>query len=166
MSSPLNSMIPEPVASPRTRRSGLVITVIALIVVAGAAGSWWLRSENTASVGISAGAPQLDPRGMAPAGQRVRVRVVNTTKSRGLARRASDFVRDLGFDVVDYDSDSKLQDQTTVVSHTGHRDWAERLARGVKADTIVTRAESTLHYVDLTLLIGSNWKPPAKAFRP
>ena len=111
---------------------------------------------------------QLDPDARAPEGVRVRVRVLNTTNTRGLARRVTNYIRDLGFDVVEYgnaDTDDKRA-VTTVIVHTGNMDWAKRLAKGLETDSIETDSDSS-RYVDLTVLIGSNWKTPAsQPFRP
>ena len=97
---------------------------------------------------------------------RVRVRVVNGTDVRGLARRATFVLRDLGFDVVDFDGDAKAQrERTVILSHTNHADWAQRLQRAMSASAIEVSTDSA-HYVDLTVLLGSDWKAPTQPLRP
>jgi hypothetical protein len=156
---------PAPATARRSGR-GVAVLAIAVTILSGTALSWWLRSTADAAPNDSPpAAVRLPPDGMAPAGARVRVRVINTTGTRGLARRASNLVRDLGYDVVDYDSESTKLATTTILVHTGHDDWARRLARGVSAESIAVDADSS-RYVDLTLLIGSDWKPAAQPFRP
>ena len=61
----------------------------------------------------------------APAGQRIRVQVLNTTKTRGLARRATRLLRDRGFDVVDIGNVSPTIDTTIVLDLSGHPAWAD-----------------------------------------
>jgi hypothetical protein len=102
----------------------------------------------------------------APVGSRIRVRVLNATGTRGLAKRVTFVLRDFGYDVVDFDSDrGPTRNQTVVLSHTGHTEWAQRLRRALGTGTIETRADS-LRYVDFTVLIGSDWKAPPQSFRP
>jgi len=102
----------------------------------------------------------------APSGTRVRVRVLNGTLTRGLAKRATFLLRDLGYDVVDYDTDTKARRTETVIrSHTGHAEWAERLRRALGTGTIDVRSDSS-RFVDFTVVIGSDWKAPPQSFRP
>jgi hypothetical protein len=109
---------------------------------------------------------RADSLSRAPAGARVRVRVLNGTATRGLAKRATFLLRDLGYDVVDYDTDAKAKRSETLIrSHTGHTEWAERLRRALGTGTVENRPEGS-RYVDFTVFLGSDWKAPAKSFRP
>lgn len=102
----------------------------------------------------------------APQGTRIRVRVLNATTSKGLAKRVTFALRDYGYDVVDFDSDRRgPRTSTLIVSHTAHADWAQRLRRALGTGAIESRPDS-LHYVDFTVLVGSDWKPPTQSFRP
>src|SRR5262249_41328923 len=51
----------------------------------------------------------------APTGQRVRVQVLNATRTRGLGRRAAAFLRDRGFDVVEVGTLNQQRDSTLVL---------------------------------------------------
>ncbi len=114
----------------------------------------------------SAQASRGDSLSRAPAGTRVRVRVLNGTATRGLAKRATFLLRDLGYDVVDYDTDTKAKRSHTLIrSHTGHAEWAERLRRALGTGTVEDRPEGS-RYVDFTVIIGNDWKASAKSFRP
>src|SRR6185369_7269064 len=59
----------------------------------------------------------------APTGVRVRVQVLNSTKTRGLARRATILLRDKGYDVVDMGTSTAQRDSTVVLDLSGHPEW-------------------------------------------
>jgi hypothetical protein len=97
---------------------------------------------------------------------RVRVRVVNATTTRGLARRATLLLRDFGYDVVDFDTDTRRQSITTVIEvHTGGTDAADRIRRVLGVGNITAVADS-LRFLDVTVVIGRDWQPPAQPLRP
>jgi hypothetical protein len=79
---------------PRRRRYGRIILVVLILCIV----AWivWLiiNAFSTPSVTY---APD-DAR--APEGTRIKVEVLNATRTKGLARRATLYLRDLGFDVV------------------------------------------------------------------
>ena len=162
--------IPDPIAPEQQRppRRGIVLLIMVAVVATVAGASWWVSTRNDDVPRTTAEAvAELDPDARAPEGVRVRVRVLNTTNTRGLARRVTNFVRDLGFDVVDYGTESRDKRAiTTILVHNGNMDWARRLSRGLETDSIES-VPDTSRYVDLTVLIGSDWKPPAsQPFRP
>ena len=102
----------------------------------------------------------------APSGVRIRVEVLNATKTRGLARRATLFLRDLGYDVVDMGtSGASAGDSTVVIDRSGHPDWARRIALAFGAARTITRTD-TSRYLDVTVLVGPTWRPPAEPFYP
>ena len=105
-------------------------------------------------------APQL----MVPPGTRIKVEVLNATKVRGLARRATFFLRDRGFDVVSMGTSRLQSDSTLVLDRSGHPEWASLVAKALNAK-VQTRLDSS-RYLDVTVLIGSNWRPPALPFYP
>jgi hypothetical protein len=101
----------------------------------------------------------------APAGQRIRVQVLNTTKTRGLARRATRLLRDRGFDVVDIGNVSPTIDTTIVLDLSGHPAWADVAAKIMAPARTRARTDSS-RYLDVTVLIGSSWRPPAEPLHP
>ena len=102
----------------------------------------------------------------APAGVRVRVEVLNASRVIGLARRATLYLRDRGFDVVESgNAAGARRDTTLVLDRSGHEAWAESVARAMGDAPMIARPD-TLHDVDVTVLVGSAWRPPAQPFYP
>ena len=100
-----------------------------------------------------------------PEGVRIRVEVLNATDVRGLARRATLHLRDLGFDVVRFAGDAARRDSSLVVDRTGHPDWA-RLASRAMGGAAVSSGPDSSRFVDLTILVGRTWRPPAQPLNP
>jgi hypothetical protein len=109
---------------------------------------------------------------LAVAGQqpRVRVEVINTTKVHGLARRATRYLRDQGFDVVSEGTMPGPGDTTRVLDRTNHHAWAASVAHSLSAAAgVPVRVESrpdSSRYVDVTVLLGTQWHPPPQSFNP
>ncbi len=105
------------------------------------------------------------PTVVARTGPRIRVEVLNASTVRGLARRATIHLRDEGFDIVLQGTTNERRDSTLVLDRTNHPDWAARAARAMGGARIESRPD-TLRDVDLTVLIGAGWRPPAEPFYP
>ena len=101
----------------------------------------------------------------APAGVRVRVQVLNATSTRGLAQRATGHLRDRGFDVVEIGTNRERMDSTLVLDRSNHPDWATRVAAAMGGANVLSRPDSS-RYLDVTVLIGADWRPPPDPFRP
>lgn len=99
-----------------------------------------------------------------PAG-RVRVQVLNATTTRGLARRATMLLRDRGFDVVEMGTAPEQLDSTLVLDRSGRPDRAQRVAAALGGARVDTRPDSS-RYLDVTVLLGRSWRPPAEPFHP
>lgn len=102
---------------------------------------------------------------MAPPNTRVRVEVINATRTNGLARRATRLLRDRGFDVVTYTTSSVLQDTTVVLDRSNHPEWAKLVGQALGGARVDARPD-TSRYVDVTVVLGSTWRPPAQPFSP
>jgi hypothetical protein len=149
------------------RRTLRRLTAAAVVLgVLGVAGWAWARRTRDGGPIASIGAQRADaPRPIVPAGVRIRVEVVNTTTTRGLARKATFHLRDLGFDVVSIRTTRDHLDSTLVVDYGGKADWAKLLSSAMSNARVETRPD-TSRYVDLTVLIGASWRPPAQPFYP
>lgn len=101
----------------------------------------------------------------APDSVRVRVQVLNGTTTRGLARRATQVLRDHGFDVVETGTLNDARDTTLVLDLSGHPDWAKRVARALGTARIEARSDSS-RYLDIAVVLGATWRPPAQPFYP
>jgi hypothetical protein len=143
------------------KRAALIgLSVLAVLVLGGAtiARRWTRRSDVVAVRAI----PEAE---RAPAGQRVRVQVLNATRTRGLGRHASLFLRDRGFDVVEVGTLNQQRDTTLVLDLSGHPEWAKRVAAAFDGARIETRRDSS-RYLDVAVLVGASWRPPTEAFYP
>jgi hypothetical protein len=101
----------------------------------------------------------------APAGLRIRVQVLNATPRRGLARRATSFLRDHGFDVVEIATAPQSRDSTLVIDRSGKPEWAQLVARALGGVSVESRPDSS-RYLDVTVLVGRDWTPPSEPFYP
>lgn len=146
----------------RTLGRAAGLGVVAAVAVAGL----WLLLRGSIFDSASQGPAPSGVERIVPRETRIRVEVLNATNVRGLARRASLYLRDLGFDVVRYAQDDTIGlDSTIVVDRTAHPDWVEMLSGAMSDSKIETQLDSS-RYVDITVRLGTTWRPPPKAFYP
>lgn len=100
-----------------------------------------------------------------PDSVRVKIEVLNATNVRGLARRGTFHLRDLGFDVVSSGNSTEKVDSTVVIIRSGNPEWAEWAAKALGGARIETRPD-TSRYLNLTILLGTSWRPPLETFHP
>lgn len=144
------------------RRLILVGIALAVIILAGAA--WVIQARRTmTTTTMAAVLPGNPPR--APEGVRIRVQVLNTTGKHGLARRATRLLRDRGFDVVEMGNATPELDTTVVLDRSGHTDWSAAAAKVLSPAKVRTERDSS-RYLDVTVLLGRTWRPPAQPFDP
>lgn len=96
---------------------------------------------------------------------RIRVEVLNGTGVKGLARRGTTAMRDAGFDVVATGNWDVMADSSLVLVRTGRMDWGALAAKALGGARIEARPDSS-RYVDLTIVLGARWRPPALPFDP
>ena len=145
-------------APPRRRRYGRIGLVVLILAVLGATVWFAVRAFSNPSE------PAVPDDARAPEGVRIKVEVLNATKTRGLARKATDFLRDRGFDVVGSGNDSEQRAKTVVYDRSSHPEWARLVARAMNAP-VVSRPDSS-RYLDVTVLIGAAGRPPPLPFHP
>lgn len=140
----------------------MVVVLLAAGVFVGSAISQWkplpeqdrpaelTRKQVLSRMAIDLGVPALG---------RVRVEILNAGGRSGMAREATRFLRDVGFDVVDFgNAESFDADSTVVIDRSGRPAAALAVARALGA--AVVREEVALNlYVDVTVLLGSGWGP-------
>jgi hypothetical protein len=138
------------------------IGLLVLLVLGGA--TWVLHARRVVPGPLAAVLPRSSgPR--APADVRIRVQVLNTTKTRGLARRATRLLRDRGFDVVELGTTTPILDTTLVLDRSAHPAWASSVAELLQPARAVARPDSS-RYLDVTVLLGRTWRPPAHPLDP
>jgi hypothetical protein len=140
----------------RTLIRGAICAVAATVIALATGGGALFLARAT---------PGRVPRVVAPPGVRVRVEVLNATAIRGLARRATRSLRDRGFDVVQVGTARESLDTTVVLARSGNPAWAELVARALGGARVEVRPDSS-RYLDVTVLVGRNWAPPAEPFYP
>jgi hypothetical protein len=143
------------------------VAVAVLLVVLSGSTAWVLRARRavarpTVSVLTRSTVPG-DAR--SPRDVRIRVQVLNTTRTRGLARRATRLLRDQGYDVVEMGTTSPTVDTTLVLDRSGHPEWSAAVGKVLKPSRVLSRPDSS-RYLDVTVLLGSTWRPPAKSLDP
>lgn len=91
---------------------------------------------------------------------RVRVEVLNAGGIAGLARDATEYLRDSGFDVVDYGNAGDFDADTSVVlDRVGRDETARAVADVLGINNVRSQPDSNL-YVDVSVLLGSEWRRP------
>jgi hypothetical protein len=164
---PLNSPEGEP-ERPRFGRWFVALAAVALLLLAVALAKRAGETRQAGREALTPTGPTLPFRrdARAPEGVRIRVEVLNATKTRGLARRATRHLRDRGFDVVDVGTMSQQLDTTLVLDRSGHPDWARLVADALGGAARVVERPDTSRYLDVTVQIGASWRPPTKPFYP
>ncbi len=140
------------------RRYGRMI--VAALVLGALAWFGWREWSRYRAQSARSGA--ADAR--APEGVRIKVEVMNATRTRGLARRATLYLRDRGFDVVGSGTVSEQRDSTIVLDRSAHPEWAFLVGRAMGAK--VASEPDSSRYLDVTVILGADWRPPPKPFYP
>ncbi len=149
---------------PRAIVPGAAGLVALLLVGAGVAVMMRAPQTPESETAVAARA-EFNSAALAPAGSRVRVRVLNSTDRSGLARRATQRLRDHGYDVVDYGNGPGRPSTTQVQTSPGMRAIGERVVLALGGGS-VTEAEAPLPYVDVLVVLGADWQPPPQSLRP
>lgn len=96
----------------------------------------------------------------APA-ERVTVEILNGGGVPGAAQRATEIARTAGYDVVYFGNAASFDHETSeVVERVRRADFAEGVAAVLGID-IVRSDPDPDRYVDLSVILGRDWRPPA-----
>jgi hypothetical protein len=144
----------------RFRLVGLVLTLAAVALLAGSLFAGLGR-------GGSAPAPPRSEEAQAVPAERVRVEVLNAAGVPGLARAATERLRERGFDVVYYGNAGSAAggDTSRVLDRLGKRDVAHRVAEAIGVASVAAAPDTTL-YVDVTVVLGRDWAEARAAALP
>ena len=111
---------------------------------------------------VLAGCSSAPDRSAVPAvrdGERIVVEVLNGAGRRGLARAATRVLREAGFDVVYFGNVGQTVAVTEALARRGDSALAVRVARALGANRVRV-AVDTLLRVDVTILLGADYRPP------
>ena len=149
----------------RWQTVGLFVTFVALAVLLGSVawGVWdHFRGPRAAAPAASADSAHT-PAARRPSG-RVRVQVLNATPTHGLARKATDVLRDHGFDVVETGNAPRgtSQDSSVVLDRVGRLEVARQVADALGIRRVEARRDANL-ILDVTVVLGRDWRAPASA---
>ena len=134
------------------RRTGLWVALIGAAVVVFAALGLALRLNEAPHT------PQEPP---PPAlGVRVRVEVLNGGGQAGVARGATELLRDAGFDVVFFGNAGSFdQDSSLVLDRVGRPEWARAVAEALGIHNLRSEPNPNL-YLDVSVVLGRDWVVP------
>lgn len=142
----------------------LVMLVVAALLVSLVWGGW-LYLHPSSRAAAPAGSPPSAADGAraaaaAPVG-RVRVQVLNATGTHGLARKATDVLRDHRFDVVETGNAPRGTDPavSVVYDRVGRLDVARQVADALGIRRVEARRDPNL-YLDATVVLGRDWQSP------
>jgi len=92
-----------------------------------------------------------------PRAQRVRVEVLNGAGRPGLAREATERLRDRGFDVVYFGNARGFgRDSSIVLDRVGKEETARAVAAALGITVVGSEPDSTL-LLDVTVILGKDW---------
>lgn len=95
---------------------------------------------------------------------RVRIEVLNGGGVTGMARAATEVLRDAGFDVVSFGNAATFDASrpSAVVDRVGRTDMAQAVARALGIDSVQSEPDPNL-YVDVSVVLGQEWMAPEAA---
>jgi len=94
-------------------------------------------------------------------GQRVRVEVYNAGGVTGMARAATEELRDVGFDVVTFDNADRFDPErpSEVIDRVGRLEIARAVAEALRIGNVHSDPDPNL-YVEVTVVVGRDWVGP------
>lgn len=132
--------------------TGLVVAVLLGSLVLG------MRGESEGRAATSVSSDEARPH--------VRVEVLNASGIPGLARAATERLRDGGFDVVYFGNGRSFSpDSSLVLDRMGKPDAAESVAEAIGIERVHAQPDTTL-YLDVTVVVGKDWEGAAEICTP
>lgn len=126
------------------------VCVAALMLLLGSAIEQWVPGTRD----------KLDADALTPPARRVTVEVRNAGGVTGAARAATERLRQVGYDVVQFGNAASFgPDSSVVLDRTGDPETAAAVARALGIRRVVSQPNPNL-YVDVTVRIGAEWKVP------
>lgn len=136
------------------------VAVIVVVLVTGAVLGGWVAQWLQAPTGGGGTATVSVPTVFGP---RTRVEVLNGGGRSGMARSATDVLRDRGLDVVEVGNWENFQEPASfVLDRAGDLAAARKVADALGIREVRTEPETNL-YVDVTVVLGQDWTPPEAA---
>jgi hypothetical protein len=137
---------------------GKRVGVLIMLVILAVAGIWLGSQAGGSDAGRrEEGEPIPYPEPV----ERLQVEVLNASGVSGIAREATGFLRDQGFDVVYYGNAGTYdQDPSVVIDRVGDPGAAQRVAGALGISGIRSEPDSTL-LVHITVLLGPEWRAPS-----
>jgi hypothetical protein len=90
----------------------------------------------------------------------VRVEVLNGGGQVGVARAATERLRDAGFDVVFFGNAGSFdQDSSLVLDRVGRPEWARAVAEALGIHNLRSEPNPNL-YLDVSVVLGGDWVAP------
>lgn len=146
-----------PRKAPRLQTVGLFLTLLAVAALVGSL-AWGL-------FGRGGEAPEAEPatsRVERPSG-RVRVEVLNASGRSGLARQATEVLRERGFDVVEFgNAQGFAPDSSLVIDRVGRIELARQVADALGVRRVRAEPDADL-FLDVTVVLGRDWAAPRAA---
>lgn len=140
-------------------RPGAALALVGVVAV-GAAALW------RASTDPEPQSPLLRAPSVSAPDARVRVEVLNGGGQSGAARRATEQLRDAGFDVVLLGNAERFdQDSSVVYDRVGRMKWAEAVAEALGIHNVESLPDTNL-YVDVSVVLGRDWRGEGSAEPP
>lgn len=131
----------------------LLVVVLAAGVFIGSAVSQWKPLPEQPRPAQQLPSPTIRQMG------RIRVEVLNAGGEPGMARVATEQLRDLGFDVVYFgNAESFGRDSTVVLDRSGELEAARAVGEALGSRSVLSEPDTNL-YLDVTVLLGREWEP-------
>jgi len=132
-----------------------IVLLVALATVLAFAGSFVFGLKRPTAPDQAAPVVETDERPVSGV-QGGRVEVLNGAGKSGLARIATDRLRDAGFDVVQFGNAGKITARSQVIDRVGKLDVATAIGRTLGIADVRTEVDTT-RYVDVSVILGSDW---------